>query len=309
MLIAGIGAQYTVLLDNNGYVTGTKQLNGGPGLSSFTVITDTFQVAKPGATGGAAVPVFTIGSINGVQKIGVRGDMLIDGTVIARHIAAGSITADKISANAIGTSQLAVGGVDINNLVANAATRVLAYGGGTVTLSSPGTNFDLVSTGAINYPVSCTVVLTASMTGNGGATTGPYDISEATSITFGLYVDEALVPDSERTFTFMKTYINGSPLPNLNYFDMVLIGQTVVTPGSHTIKVKARYARTDEAAFSLRKNGVEFATMTFALGATVATFACAVDAVFAPNDVFTIFAPNPRDATLAGVAATIVGYR
>lgn len=72
---------------------------------------------------------------------------------------------------------------------------------------------------------------------------------------------------------------------------------------------KADVAAAAAAVFSLRRNGIEFATMTFALGATVATFACAADTVFAPNDVLTIIAPNPRDATLAGVAATIVGYR
>jgi hypothetical protein len=74
-------------------------------------------------------------------------------------------------------------------------------------------------------------------------------------------------------------------------------------------KGRADVAAAANAVFSLRKNGVEFATMTFVLGASVATFVCATDTAFAPDDVLSIFAPFPRDATLAGVAATIVGYR
>ncbi|ETR76394.1 tail protein, partial [Afipia sp. P52-10] len=145
--IAGIGAQYTVLLDANGYVSGTKQLNGGPGASSFTVLADFFQVAKPGVAGGAPVPVITLGTVNGVQKLALRGDMLADGTITARNILAGSITADKIQANSIGTNQLAVGGVDITNLIAGAATQVTSHDGGALSLTAPGTLFDLVSSG------------------------------------------------------------------------------------------------------------------------------------------------------------------
>jgi len=72
---------------------------------------------------------------------------------------------------------------------------------------------------------------------------------------------------------------------------------------------KADVAAAASAVFSIRKNGVQFATMTFALGATSATFVCASDTAFAAGDIFTIIAPDPRDATLAGVAATLVGYR
>lgn len=89
------------------------------------------------------------------------------------------------------------------------------------------------------------------------------------------------------------------------------VAPTAVTFRAHLSESKGKsdIAAAAAAVFSLRKNGVEFATMTFALGATIATFVCAADTAFAANDVLTIIAPNPRDATLAGVAATIVGYR
>jgi hypothetical protein len=68
-------------------------------------------------------------------------------------------------------------------------------------------------------------------------------------------------------------------------------------------------AATADAVFSIRKNDVEFATLTFAAGSAAGVFACAADASFVEGDVLKIVAPNPRDATLSGIAATLVGYR
>lgn len=65
---------------------------------------------------------------------------------------------------------------------------------------------------------------------------------------------------------------------------------------------------TGEAAFSIRKNGVEFATATFDAAGTTATFACATDTEFVSGDVLTLVAPV-RDETLANIAFTIVGFR
>lgn len=70
----------------------------------------------------------------------------------------------------------------------------------------------------------------------------------------------------------------------------------------------ADIAATAEAVFSLKKNGVEFATATFAATGTTATFACANDTEFVSGDVLTLVAPA-RDHTLANIAFTIVGFR
>ena len=72
---------------------------------------------------------------------------------------------------------------------------------------------------------------------------------------------------------------------------------------------KADTAAAASAVFSIQKNGVEFATMTFAIGATSATFVCAVDTILAPGDILSVIAPNPRDATLANISTTLVGFR
>lgn len=71
----------------------------------------------------------------------------------------------------------------------------------------------------------------------------------------------------------------------------------------------ADVAATASAVYSIRKNNVQFATCTFAIGANIATFICVSTTVFAAGDILTVIAPNPRDATLATVAITLTAYR
>jgi len=61
--------------------------------------------------------------------------------------------------------------------------------------------------------------------------------------------------------------------------------------------------------FSLRKNGVQFGTLSFAIGALVGVFTSAVDAVFAVGQVLTVVAPTPPDVLLADVGITLAGQR
>lgn len=74
-------------------------------------------------------------------------------------------------------------------------------------------------------------------------------------------------------------------------------------------QASAEVAATAEAVYSITKNGTEFATLTFAASSAAGVFACAADTQFVAGDVLRIIAPNPRDDTLSGVAATLVGYR
>lgn len=71
----------------------------------------------------------------------------------------------------------------------------------------------------------------------------------------------------------------------------------------------AEVAASADAVFSITKNGVEFATLTFQAASAEGVFACATDATFESGDVLRVIAPTPRDATLSGVAATLVGFR
>jgi limonene-1,2-epoxide hydrolase len=79
-------ASYGVTLDVNGYVTGYQLVNGGSGVSSFTITADKFQIASPGVSGGEAVPIFTVANVGGVAKVALRGDMYADGTITVNKL-------------------------------------------------------------------------------------------------------------------------------------------------------------------------------------------------------------------------------
>lgn len=86
-------SRYGVTLDVNGYATGFELINAGSGVSSTTFTTNNFRIAAPGVSGGTAVPIFTVASVNGSPKVGIRGDVLIDGSVTAGKMSVGSLTA------------------------------------------------------------------------------------------------------------------------------------------------------------------------------------------------------------------------
>lgn len=74
---------------------------------------------------------------------------------------------------------------------------------------------------------------------------------------------------------------------------------------------KASANATGSTAFDIQKNGASVGTMTFAAGASSATFTssggAAVD--FAAGDVLAVIAPGTPDATLADVGLVLVGTR
>lgn len=98
--VDGLSAEWGVVIDIDGNIVGAIRLDGTASESTFTVVASTFRVAHPGLSGGDPVPVFVIGNVDGEAKLGLRGDMLIDGTILARHIDVGTLSA--ISAD-IGT--------------------------------------------------------------------------------------------------------------------------------------------------------------------------------------------------------------
>jgi len=68
-------------------------------------------------------------------------------------------------------------------------------------------------------------------------------------------------------------------------------------------------AATGSTVFSLKKNGTQFGTVTFAASGTVGTFAAASDTTFSSGDILSIVAPASADATAASLGMTLVGIR
>lgn len=118
--VDGIQTRFAVNINSQNEVIGFIRLDGGQTGSNFVVAADNFFVGKVGTTGGTAVPVFAIQSVNGVAKIAFHGDMYADGTIIARHIVAGTITADKLSVASLSALSANLGTVTAG-LIRNAA--------------------------------------------------------------------------------------------------------------------------------------------------------------------------------------------
>ena len=104
-------------------------------------------------------------------------------------------------------------------------------------------------------------------------------------------------------------YYGGVPTDELVMVAWPLPRAVTFPAGLTLSKVVASTAATAEAVVSLKKNGTEFGTATFAAAGTVATLAAASATSFAAGDILTIVAPATADATLAGIAWALAGVR
>jgi predicted phage tail protein len=93
-------AQYVLKLNVNSRVAGFGLALSDNDPSEFIILADKFSIVSPSDNGKVTVP-FTVGNIGGVSTVGVNGNMIIDGSVLARNIAASAITADKVGTNEI----------------------------------------------------------------------------------------------------------------------------------------------------------------------------------------------------------------
>lgn len=91
-------AMWAVAVDIDGNIVSALQLDGSDDSGGvFSVLADTFRVAHPGVAGGQPVPVFVLSQVDGKARVTLRGDMIADGTIQARHFSAlslSSISAD-----------------------------------------------------------------------------------------------------------------------------------------------------------------------------------------------------------------------
>lgn len=94
-----LNGQWGITVNVNNRVTGQIRLDGGATTSTFAVLADKFIVVHP-SVNGTTIQAFIVGLVNGVSTVGINGDLIVDGTILARHIAVSSLSA--ITAN-IGT--------------------------------------------------------------------------------------------------------------------------------------------------------------------------------------------------------------
>lgn len=94
-----------------------NSLLDNPVENGVTFKLDKLKIGPGGTEAIAPVTVFTIGTINGLPAIAIKGDMFVDGSINARALTAGSIVGNQISASTSITlntgGTLAVGASDV----------------------------------------------------------------------------------------------------------------------------------------------------------------------------------------------------
>ncbi|HFC8542729.1 TPA: phage tail protein [Neisseria weaveri] len=114
--INGLEAQYTVKTDVNGHVAGyglATTANNGTPTSKFIVSASQFGVGAAGK--GTSYP-FVVDTVK--NRIGINGELVVNGKAIIDNLAAGDITGDKIRANSLHANRLTAGSVTARELAA-----------------------------------------------------------------------------------------------------------------------------------------------------------------------------------------------
>lgn len=90
---------YTISVNQNGRVIGSIKLDGTGGTSTFAVLADKFVVINP-SNNADGITAFVVGNVNGTPTVGINGNLIVDGSIFARHLEVDSL--DAITAN-VGT--------------------------------------------------------------------------------------------------------------------------------------------------------------------------------------------------------------
>lgn len=98
----GLSGQYTVKIDNNGYISGfglaSYPTGNGGRTSEFVVSADTFAVMRPGYPG---VYPFTIGTVNGVTRTIIQSALIGDASINNAKIGNAEVNTLSIAGNAV----------------------------------------------------------------------------------------------------------------------------------------------------------------------------------------------------------------
>lgn len=87
-----LNGQWGITVNADNRVTAAIRLDGGATTTSFAVLADKFIVVHPAAN-ATTIQAFIVGLVNGVSTVGVNGNLIVDGTILARHIDVASLSA------------------------------------------------------------------------------------------------------------------------------------------------------------------------------------------------------------------------
>lgn len=91
-----VGAEYSLFLNVNNRISGFRAMLSEGEPSEFDIVSDRFRIVNHTDDGDIKVP-FVVGSVAGESQVGIDGDLIIDGKILARHLSVDSLSA--ITAN------------------------------------------------------------------------------------------------------------------------------------------------------------------------------------------------------------------
>lgn len=83
---------WTLSINNNDRVVGYVKLDGSDVSTVFAVLADKFMIVNPAAN-NQEIQAFVQGMVNGVPTVGINGNLVVDDTILARHISVNSLSA------------------------------------------------------------------------------------------------------------------------------------------------------------------------------------------------------------------------
>ena len=83
------GVQTTAIGGGKTAVAGIQLNSDSTGTSEFTVLADNFRVYKSGNTSS---PMFDVGTVNGVTTVGIKGNLVVDGSIVTKGLSSNTAT-------------------------------------------------------------------------------------------------------------------------------------------------------------------------------------------------------------------------
>ena len=128
--ITGLQAQYVLKVDANGRVAGMTLASGGTG-SSVVFLADKFGFVKADGS-GTPKTIMALGTVGGVSTLGLDGNLVLDGSIVAQSIDTRNLTIKDASGNVI----LSAGNALSGTYIASATVDSIHIKDGAVTLSN-----------------------------------------------------------------------------------------------------------------------------------------------------------------------------
>ena len=126
--VTGLQAQYVLsvqTVSGGALRVAGMQLASGSGGSSIVFEADKLLFVMPDGSGTPKQAVI-VGNVNGVTTVGIDGSVIVDGSIVARSIAANTITASQIAAGTISATNMAANSITAaNGAIANLTVGTL----------------------------------------------------------------------------------------------------------------------------------------------------------------------------------------